>query len=143
MPLATRDPLSPQFDGKARALIRRADARREQWTGSHLAAPTIEQRARASLMGVWNLYEIDRWGEARWVRAYKRAVYYQLRADWPGIALEWNRTARSARGGFRWLIQVRAHAKSSGAYQREAARVLAEYGPGSGKHSSIDDHDWE
>ena len=165
-----RDPLSEWFDGKSRELLRRAYARREQWTGSYLAPPTPEQRARASLMGIYNLYERDRWGEVRWVRAYKRSVYYQMKrhgsadafrpghtrmelnpatgkerpAKWPGAALEWETVGRASRPGWLgrgWEIRVSVHSRGTASYR--AAVASSTYWPGSGLQSTADDHDWE
>ena len=112
---ATRDPLSEWFDPAARRLITRAYKRRGQWTGVFLAPPSITQRAYAARLGIYDLYERDRWGEQRWVRAYKRSVYYQLGkhgyadgprwgeerlSGWPAVALEWQTGQRVARANW-------------------------------------------
>lgn len=156
----TRDPLSEWFDPAARRLIRRAYARRGQWVGVYLAPPTLEQRARAAVLGVWDLYERDRWGEQRWVRAYKRAVYWQLRmhgwhdgprfaetraSPWPAVALEWQtgrRVTRANWAGRRWAIRVRLHDGGQAAARAAAARPASEQWVGTARQSTVDDHDW-
>ena len=158
MPRATRDPLSVWFDPAARRLIRRAYDRRGQWTGVYLAPPTITQRAYAARIGIYDLYERDRWGEQRWVRAYKRSVYYQLKkhgyadgprwgeerlSGWPAVALEWQtgqRVARANWAGRRWAIRVRLHPGGSAASR--AGRGKSDSWVGTGRQSTVDDHDW-
>jgi len=161
VPRVSRDPLSEWFDPAARRLLTRAYNNRGQWTGVFLSPPTLEQRARAAQLGIWDLYERDRWGEQRWVRAFKRAVYYQLHhhgfsdrprwdeertSPWPGVALQWETGQRVIRRGWptrRWAIRVTVHDKSGAKYRAESRRVYAQYGPGSGKQSTADDHDWD
>jgi hypothetical protein len=156
----TRDPLSVWFDPAARRLIRRAYARRGQWVGVYLAPPTIEQRARAATLGIWDLYERDRWGEQRWVRAYKRAVYWQLRmhgwhdaprfsetraSPWAAVALEWQtgrRVTRANWAGRRWAIRVRLHDGGQAAARAAAAKPAADQWIGTARQSGVDDHDW-
>jgi len=76
---ATRDPLSELFDPAARRLLERAYANRGQWTGVYIALPSVSQRAYAASLGIWDLRYRDRWGEPRWVRAFKRSAYWNLR----------------------------------------------------------------
>ena len=158
MPRATRDPLSEWFDPAARRLIRRAYDRRGQWTGVYLAPPTITQRAYAARIGIYDLYERDRWGEQRWVRAYKRSVYYQLKkhgyadgprwgeerlSGWPAVALEWQTGQRVARAnwtGRRWAIRVKLHPGGSSA--SKAGKAKSDSWVGTGRQSTVDDHDW-
>lgn len=153
-----RDPLSEWFDTPARRLIRRAYANRGQWVGVYLAPPTVLQRAYAARLGIYDLYERDRWGEQRWVRAYKRAVYYQLKkhgwhdaprwgevreSPWPGVALEWQTGQRVTRRGWptrRWAIRVRLH--DGGAAASRAGRAKADSWVRTGRQSTVDDHDW-
>lgn len=160
MAAATRDPLSEWFDTPARRLIRRAYARRGQWTGVYLAPPTITQRAYAARLGIYDLYERDRWGEQRWVRAYKRAVYYQLKkhgyadgfrpdqfraSPWPAVALEWQTGRRVLRSGWpsrRWAIRVRLHDGGASARRAALAKPASERWVGTGRQSTADDHDW-
>lgn len=74
----SRDPLSEWFDPAARRLLVRAYANRDGWTGVYVGQPSVRQRAAAARLGFWDLYERDRWGEVRWVRAFKRSVYHNL-----------------------------------------------------------------
>jgi hypothetical protein len=159
-PVGTRDPLSEWFDVAARRLIRRAYANRGVWTGVYLAPPTPLQRAHAARLGIYNLYERDRWGEQRWVRAYKRAVYYQLKkhgwADvprwdetrisaWPAVALEWQTGQRVIRSNWparRWAIRVRLHDGGSAAATAARAKPAGEQWVGTSRQSGPDDHDW-
>lgn len=154
---ARRDPISEWFDRAARRLIRRAYARRGEWVGVYLPPPTPLERAYAAREGVYSLYERDRWGEVRWVRAYKRAVYYQLRkhgfadgphwdrelvADWPPVSLEWQTGRRVMRSGWparRWAIRVRLHNYGQAA---AAATPRGEQWIGTDRQYSIDDQDW-
>jgi hypothetical protein len=158
MPRATRDPLSVWFDPAARRLIRRAYNRRGQWTGVYLAPPSITQRAYAARLGIYDLYERDRWGEQRWVRAYKRSVYYQLKkhgyadgprwgeerlSGWPAVALEWQtgqRVTRASWAGRRWAIRVKLHPGGSSASR--AGKAKSDSWVGTGRQSTVDDHDW-
>lgn len=159
-PVGLRDPLSEWFDTPARRLIRRAYANRGQWVGVYLAPPTITQRAYAARLGIYDLYERDRWGEQRWVRAYKRSVYWQLKkhgysdafrpgeyraSPWPAVALEWQTGRRVTRAnwpGRRWAIRVRLHDGGSAASRAARAKPAAERWVGTGRQSTIDDHDW-
>jgi hypothetical protein len=153
----TRDPLSIWFDGAARKLIRRAYGKRGIWVGVYLAPPTLMQRAQAARLGIYDLYERDRWGEQRWVRAYKRAVYYQLKkhgfhdaprwdtfraSPWPAVALEWQTGQRVTRSNWptrRWAIRVRLH--DGGAAARRAVPASEQW-VGTGRQSGPDDKDW-
>jgi hypothetical protein len=157
-PVGVRDPLSKWFDSAARRLIRRAYNNRGNWVGVYLAPPTITQRAYAARLGIYNLYERDRWGEQRWVRAYKRSVYYQLKkhgwadaprwsevreSPWPAVALEWQTGQRVLRSGWparRWAIRVRLH--DGGSAASRAGRAKSDSWVGTGRQSTIDDHDW-
>ena len=138
---AQRDPVSVWFDAAARQFLERAYASPGQWTGQYLAPPSPRAIARLALLGV-NPYGRDRWGEVRWVRAYKRAVYYQLRAHgtaarmdysrvraspWPARALEWQTGARVLQPGWparRWAIRIRLHPPGRAASEA-AARLPA------------------
>jgi hypothetical protein len=123
---AQRDPVSEWFDAAARQLLERAYRNQGAWTGQYLAPPSPRAIARLALMGV-NPYGRDRWGEVRWVRAYKRAVYFQLKkhgtaagmdyaryrtSPWPARSLEWQTGARIQKAGWpqrRWALRVRIH----------------------------------
>lgn len=135
-----RDPLSQWFDSAAARLVARAYASRGQWTGIYLSQPSIGQRAAAAAIGEFDLYGRDRWGEVRWVRAFKRSVFWahkqygyagefrlgQPRAsDHPGTSLEWQTGQLVMKSGWpsrRWAIRVRVH--PAGAAATEAARAI-------------------
>lgn len=157
---ATRDPLSEWFDGAARKLITRAYKRRGEWVGVYLAPPTLDQRARAAMLGIYDLYERDRWGEVRWVRAFKRAVYYQLKqhgwsdaprwdqervSEWPAVALEWETGKRVTRRNWldrRWAIRVRLHDGGPAARRAAQAKAAGQQWEGTDRQSTMNDHDW-
>lgn len=138
--IGQRDPVSEWFDEPAIALLRRAYAEPEEWAGQYLAPPSKRARATLALMGV-DPYEVDRWGEVRWVRAFKRSVFYQLRhhgyasglrldadrtSDWPGRALEWQTGRRVTKAGWptaRWAIRVRLHPSGSAAHSAALRKV--------------------
>lgn len=91
MPRYQRDPVSEWFDRAAEQWLERAYRRPGKWEPTYLAPPSAARRAQAHLMGE-DLDKRDRWGELRWVRAFKRAVYnahklYGYAADFrPGDA---------------------------------------------------------
>jgi hypothetical protein len=132
-----RDPVSVWFDDAARQLLERAYRNQGQWTGQYLAPPSARALAVLAVMGV-NPMARDRWGEVRWVRAYKRACYNQLKkygtrdrmnyaelrtSPWPARSLEWQTGARIIKAGWpqrRWAIRVRIH--PTGAAASRAAR---------------------
>src|SRR5271170_335234 len=72
-----RDPLSVRFDGKAVALVRRAYRVKGSWAGDFLPPPGPRARAWLLWQGI-DPYERDRWGELRYIRAYKRSVFWLL-----------------------------------------------------------------
>lgn len=77
MPRYTRDPLSEWFDGAAAGWVARAYRKPGQWEVTYLAPPSQARRLQAAVeLGIANLDERDRWGERRWTRAFKRAVYH-------------------------------------------------------------------
>lgn len=121
-----RDPASVAFDGAARRLLERAYASPGQWVGTYLSQPSTGWIAWGWAHGI-GLRERDRWGEVRWVRAYKRAVYWQLRtygyarelgttprvSDTAARSLEWETGKLIMKKGWpgrRWAIRVRLHA---------------------------------
>ena len=136
-----RDPVSVWFDAAARQYLERAYKNQGEWSGQYLAPPSPRAVARLALMGI-NPYGRDRWGEVRWVRAYKRAVYYQLKhygtrtgmnyaedrtSPWPARSLEWQTGARILKAGWpsrRWAIRIRIH--PTGAAASKAARAIPE-----------------
>jgi hypothetical protein len=139
--MAQRDPVSVWFDAAARQYLERAYQHQGEWSGQYLAPPSPRAVARLALMGI-NPYGRDRWGEVRWVRAYKRAVYYQLKhhgtrtgmnyaedrtSPWPARSLEWQTGARILKAGWpsrRWAIRIRIH--PTGAAASKAARAIPE-----------------
>ena len=155
-----RDPLSEWFDSAARRLIQRAYDNRGQWTGVYLAPPSPLQRAAAARLGIWDLGERDRWGEVRWVRAYKRSVYYQLKkhgwhdaprwddtrvSAWPAVALEWETGRRVLKSGWpsrRWAIRVRLHDGGAAASRAARSKPGREQWAGTARQSTGADHDW-
>jgi hypothetical protein len=157
---ATRDPLSEWFDPAARRLLERAYANRGQWTGVYLAPPTPLQRAHAARMGFYDLYERDRWGEQRWVRAFKRSVYYQLKkhgwhdaprwnevraSGWPAVSLQWETGRRVLRSGGpsrRWAIRVKVDQGGSAAARAARAKPEREQWAGTSRQSTVADRDW-
>lgn len=72
-----RDPVSVWFDPAARRLVERAYLVKGEWAGVYVGPPTPAQWARLGMLGI-NPYERDRWGEQRWIRAYKRSVFWLL-----------------------------------------------------------------
>lgn len=163
---ATRDPISTWFDGAARRLLVRAYANREQWVGIFVSPPSPGQRITAATeYGIWNLYERDRWGETRWVRAYKRSVYWHLRyygrADHIDFtsrraaaghkepfaaSLEWEtapgRVMRSGWPTRRWAVRVRLHPAGAAAVAAVEKLPARERWVSTGRASSELDRDW-
>jgi hypothetical protein len=166
MPLS-RDPLSVWFDRPASRLLERAYASRGQWTGIYLAPPTPLQRASAARIGIWDLGERDKWGEVRWVRAFKRSVYHSHRlygyagdfrpgeqrtTDRAGTSLEWETGQRVLKSGWpsrRWAIRIRIHPAGAAALAAADRKVPAQkrwIGPGGQPthlQSTPADRDWE
>ena len=80
MPPYRRDPISMWFDRAAGDLLARAYARPGRWAVTYLAPPSRERRRIArETWGVPDLDERDRWGATRWLRAFKRATYWNHR----------------------------------------------------------------
>lgn len=77
MPAYTRDPISEWFDGAAAAWLERAYRHPGRWEPTYLAPPSKARRLQARQLGETDLDARDRWGEIRWVRAFKRATYWQ------------------------------------------------------------------
>ena len=134
-----RDPVSKWFDASAVDFLARAYRDQGQWVSQYLAPPSRRARGALAVMGEdWQAR--DRWGEVRWVRAFKRSVYYQLRvhgyagelrlgesrvSPWPGMSLEWETGRRVTKPGWpqaRWAIRIRLH--PTGAAANRAARKI-------------------
>jgi hypothetical protein len=161
-----RDPLSEWFDAAARRLLERAYRHRGEWTGIYLAQPGLRQHAAAARIGIWDLRERDRWGEVRWVRAFKRAVFWHHRmygysdefrpgrpraSDHAGTSLEWQTgqlVMKSGWPGRRWAIRVRIHPAGAEAGHAAAEKIPASRrwviaGQPTARQSTIADRDWE
>jgi hypothetical protein len=165
MPLS-RDPLSVWFDPAAARLLERAYAARGQWTGVYLAPPSPLQRAHAMRIGFPDLYERDRWGEVRWVRAFKRSTFWNHKrfgyagdfrpgdprvSDRAGTALEWQTGQRVLKAGWparRWAVRVRVHPAGAAALAAAdkvpaSKRWVDDRGEATDLQSTIADRDWE
>jgi hypothetical protein len=92
----TRDPLSARFDLPARRLVEEAYEVRGEWAGMILAPPGPRARQWMYAHGI-NPYERDRWGELRFIRSFKRSVFWQVK--WYGGLYGLRATANSASGG--------------------------------------------
>ena|SRR5690242_13973591 len=125
---AQRDPVSVWFDAAAVRFLERAYRRQGEWAGIYLAPPTQAQLQRLARM--YPDYEPlarDRWGEYRWVRAFKRSVFWNMKkfgysdglrpgqyrnSDWPARSIEWETGKRVLKQGWparRWAIRMRIH----------------------------------
>lgn len=102
----SRDPLSERFDLPARKLIEHAYANRGEWAGYLLPPPGPRARAWMAARGI-RPYERDRWGELRFIRSFKRSVYWQVK--WYGGREGLRASRNSASGGKRshWGAPVR------------------------------------
>lgn len=160
-----RDPLSTWFDSAAARLVARAYASRGEWTGIYLSQPSIRQRAAAASIGEFDLGGRDRWGEIRWVRAFKRSVFWnhkqygyagefrlgQPRAsDHPGTSLEWQTGQLVMKSGWpsrRWAIRVRIHPAGWAAHEAAQAipaskRWVDSSGRATSRRSDASDDNW-
>lgn len=167
----SRDPLSVLFDVPARRFLTRAYTVRGDWAGDYVPQPGPNAWTWLAVHGV-NPYELDRWGELRWIRAYKRAVYWQ--ANWYGgvaglrgtpntgagsggwhapVRLQWETGVRVERPQWtaaRWAVRVRvwpAGSKTSRIGREKAERlgeawISADGGP-TFRQSLPDDRPWE
>jgi hypothetical protein len=102
----TRDPLAVRFDLPARRLITAAYDGLGDWAGWVLPPPGPNARAWMRSQGIAP-YERDRWGELRYVRAFKRSVYWQVK--WYGglYGLRGDRNTASGGAGSHWGAPVR------------------------------------
>ncbi|HTX26218.1 MAG TPA: hypothetical protein VME19_04265 [Streptosporangiaceae bacterium] len=91
-----RDPLSVRFDLPARRLVEAAYERKGEWVYGFLPPPGPKARAWMSAQGI-NPYERDRWGELRFIRSYKRAVFWTVK--WYGGLDGLRGTPNAASGG--------------------------------------------
>jgi hypothetical protein len=155
-----RDPVSEQFDAAARRLLRRAYDNAGDWTGTYLAQPSPLWRAWALAHGI-NLNKRDRWGEVRWVRAFKRSVYWNL--AWYGYAGQLGDAPRIGKGdgkALRWQTGKLVY-KTGWPARRWAIRVMVVPGGLAAEHharqlparkrytedpelqSKLEDRDWQ
>lgn len=102
----TRDPLSARFDAPARRLIAAAYDDFGEWTGYLLPPPGPKARAWMAARGI-SPYERDRWGELRFVRAFKRSVFWNVK--WYGGTDGLRSSRNTASGGYKsnWGAPVR------------------------------------
>jgi hypothetical protein len=158
--MLTRDPLSEWFDAAALRLLQRAYTAKGQWTGVYLAPPTVPQRARAAAYGFPDLtVGRDRWGEVRWVRAFKRSAYWNLArfgysdtlrpgqyraSEFAAVAMQWETGQRVLKTGWpsrRWAVRVRIHQHGDPAKVPESRRWVIGDRP-TDLQSTIADRDW-
>jgi hypothetical protein len=161
-----RDPLSVVFDGKAARLIRQAYAVKGAWAPDFLPPPGPRARLWMASQGI-DPYERDRWGELRYIRSYKRSVFWilqhyggvsGLRAEpntgsfsggWHSpVRGQWETGIRNAEG--LWAVRFRIHAggsKTSRIGKERAIRLNENWVDRNGhptfRQSQPDDRDWE
>lgn len=158
---ATRDPLSTWFDAAAVRFLERAYRNKGEWTGVYLAPPRLDQRARAAALGFYDLTAgRDRWGEVRWVRAFKRSVYWHLKkygyyeglrlgqprgSEWAAVSVQWETGTRVLKRGWpsrRWAIRIKVHPGGSAASSAAARLPEADQWVGTARQSTVRDRDW-
>jgi hypothetical protein len=99
-----RDPLSVRFDGKAVRLVSRAYRVKGSWAGDFLPPPGPRARAWMAWHGI-DPYERDRWGELRYIRAFKRSVFWHLNTYGGVVSLREEKNTGAGSGG--WHAPVR------------------------------------
>lgn len=104
MPPYERDPISTWFDRAAEDWLSRAYRHPGKWEITYLAPPTPARRVMARQLGETDLDKVDRWGERRWTRAYKRAVFWNHKEYGYGEGLRMGdpRVSDTAGTGLRW-----------------------------------------
>jgi hypothetical protein len=100
-----RDPLSERFDGKARELVEKAYRVKGEWAGGYVPPPGPQARQWMASHGILFPYERDRWGEIRWIRAYKRSVFHLV--AWYGGVNGLRGERNTGAGGGGWHAPVR------------------------------------
>ena len=161
-----RDPLSRRFDARAVTLIGRAYAVKGSWAGTYVPPPGPRAMAWMRSQGI-SPYERDRWGEIRFLRAFKRAVFWQLNnyggvtglrgelntgagsGGWHApVRGEWQTGVRNADG--LWAVRFRIHAGGSRTSRIGLERAMREgdnwidaSGHPTFRQSLPDDRDWE
>ena len=159
-----RDPLSVPFDGKAVRLLRRAYDVKGAWAGDYLPPPGPRARLWAAAQGI-DLMSRDRWGELRYIRAYKRAVFWWLDhyGGVAGLRADENVGRAPVRGQWEtglivrqgahvgeWAVRFRVHAggsRTSRIGQQRAERLGENWIDADGhptfRQSLPDDREWE
>jgi hypothetical protein len=130
-----RDPVSVAMDPAARRFLAQARARRGSWAYTWLAPPSGRWYAWAAHRGI-ALMATDRWGERRWVRGFKRAVYHHARHA--GEPVQWETISTGWKG-----TRIRIRILTSGQLARAAARRRGSYTADPSLRSTEADHDWE
>lgn len=102
----TRDPLAERFDRPARELIEAAYEVRGDWAGYLLPPPGPRARAWMAARGI-EPYSRDRWGELRFIRAFKRSVYWQVKYYGGLYGLRGSRNTASGGARSHWGAPVR------------------------------------
>ena len=129
-----------RFDGKARALVARAYEHKGEWAGDFLPPPGPRARVWMAANGIYRPYERDRWGELRWIRAYKRSVFHLV--NWYGGVNELRGEPNTGAGAPGWHAPVRVQWETGIRVERPewtAARwaVRIRIHPGGGTTSRI------
>ena len=170
MPPFERDPLSVRFDPSARRLVERAYAVKGSWAGDFVPPPGPRARLWMAAHGIYSPYERDRWGEIRWLRAYKRSVYHLV--NWYGgttglrgernsgagsegwhapVRVEWETGVRVREGvhAGRWAVRIRIHPGGRATSRIGLARAAREGnawmtadGHQTFRASTAADHEW-
>ena len=154
------------FDGRAVTLVNRAYAVKGSWAGAYVPPPGPRAMAWMARRGI-SPYERDRWGEIRFLRAFKRAVFWQLNnyggvdglrgtqntgagsGGWHSpVRGEWQTGVRNAEG--LWAVRFRIHAGGSATSRigRERAMRLGDNWIDASGHPTFrqslpDDRPWE
>lgn len=163
--------MSVWFDAAAERFVERAYIARGDWAGVYLAPPTIEQRRHLAALEI-DPMEKDRWGEVRWVRAFKRSCFHLVNhyggvdglhplpnigagtRGWHApVRPEWDTGARVLKPGWparRWAIRLAIHAggpPATRAAQEDdipmRRRWVDDDGHPTSRQSTSEDHTWE
>jgi hypothetical protein len=143
------------FDSKAAAFLGRAYAVKGAWAGDYLPPPGPRARLWMFTQGI-DPYEVDRWGELRFIRAYKRSVFWVL--NWYGgvsglrgernlpkqsggwhapVRGEWQTGVRNDAGA--WAVRLRLHPDGKGGGRSETSRRGRQLGNALGNRWIDDD----
>jgi hypothetical protein len=132
--MGERDPVSVAMDPAARRLLANADAHRGAWVYTWLAPPSGRWYAWAAHRGI-NLQGRTEWGDTRWARGFKRAVYYHSRGRVP---VQWEELQTGWKG-----TRIRIRVLTGGQVARAAARRRGSYTLDPALRGTQADHDWE